>query len=245
VREPDERDLRVVLRDEAERHRPDRDAMFERIVRGRAESRRTTLVRLRPLAAAAAVGAVLAGIVGVRVVGGDGDSAPVAAPSPVPATTTPSASPPSTTSPPVSPSVSSAPPRVSTSSEAVHRPAFLRADGEIDPHSNPNWTQGNVTLRTDKKITALEVTVSVARTAGVASTGRWTTVPNQMVTITVTERGGRLVYRFELKPGATLAPGRYTFAVQYNHAAKRSPAADTFTVTATGGGKAAEAQGGF
>jgi len=237
VREPDERDLRVVLREEAERHRPDRDAMFERIVRGRAESRRTTLVRLRPLAAAAAVGAVLAGIVGVRVVGGDGESAPVAAPTPAPASTTP----PVASAPPAT----SAPPRASTSSEAVHRPAFLRADGGIDPHSNPNWSQGNVTLRTTKKITALEVTVSVARTAGVADTGQWTTVPNDMVTKAVTERAGKLVYRFELKPGATLGPGRYTFAVQYNHAAGRTPAADTYAVTATGGGRETELAGGF
>ena len=128
MRERDERDLRVALREEAERHRPDRDAMFERIVRGRAESRRSTLVRLRPLAAAAAVGAVLAGIVGVRVVGGEGEKTPVAAPVATPGAT---AAP--------TPSATSAPPRVSTSSEAVHRPAFLDNDGEIDPNSNQKW----------------------------------------------------------------------------------------------------------
>ena len=235
MREPDERDLRVVLREEAERHRPDRDAMFERIVRGRAESRRSSMVGLRPLAAAA-VGAVLAGIVGVRVMGGDGaENTPVAAPTPV--VPTPSAT--------ATATATSPPPRASASSEAAHRPAFLSADGAIDPHLNPNWSQGNVTLRSTKKITALEVTVSVARTAGVASTGLWTTLPNQMVTMTMTERSGKLVYRFELQPGATLAPGRYTFAVQYNHASKRSPAADTFAVTATGGGEQARTRGGF
>ncbi|MEV4708834.1 hypothetical protein [Actinoplanes sp. NPDC049316] len=239
MREPDERDLRVLLREEAERHRPDRDAMFERIVRGRAESRRTALVRLRPLAAAAAVGLVVVGVVGVRVAGGGGeaDSAPAAAPSA--AATTPSPSP-----PPARPATS-APPKASASSKAVHRPGFLTADAAIDGHSNPNWSQGNVTLRTTRTLTALEVTVSVARTDGVVSTGQWSTVPAQMMAMTVTERGGRLVYRFVLQHGATLTPGQYVFAVQYNHADKRAPAADTYTVSATGGGKDASAAGGF
>ncbi|UQU62261.1 hypothetical protein COUCH_24880 [Couchioplanes caeruleus] len=238
MREPDERDLRVLLREEAERHRPDRDAMFERIVRGRAESRRTTLVRLRPLAAAAAVGLVVVGVVGVRFAGGgEGDSAPAAAPAPSAVRATPSPSPSAT--------ATSAPPKVSVSSKAAHRPGFLTTDGEVDAHSNPNWTQGNVTLRTTRRLTALAVTVSVSRTDGVATTGQWSTLPNEMVTMSVAESDGRLVYRFVLKDGASVSPGQYVFAVQFNHASKRSPAADTYAVSATGGGRDAAARGGF
>ncbi|MGA5305698.1 hypothetical protein ACPCHT_37790 [Nucisporomicrobium flavum] len=243
MREPEE-DLRVLLREEAERHRPDRDAMFDRIVRVRAESRRSTLVRLRPLAAAAAVGLVVVGVVGVRVAGGgegEGDSAPVpaAAPSLAPAEPSPKPS-----HPPARPATS-APPKASVSSKAVHRPGFVTGAAVIDPHSNPNWSQGNLTLRLARKVTALAVTVSVARTAGVASTGQWSTVPNQLTTLSVTERPDRLVYRFELVEGATLEPGHYTFAVQYNHADGRSPAADTYVVTATGGGDQTRTAGAF
>ena len=48
-----------------------------------------------------------------------------------------------------------------------------------------------------------------------------------------------LVYRFTLHPGATLAPGSYTFAAQYNHAAgTRSMAGDSYDATATAGATA-------
>ena len=189
----DERDLRGMLREEADRHLPDRAAMLARIERGRAAR---TGGLLRPMAAATAVAAVLAaGVLGVRTANQP--------PSPAPG------------------------PRVA----APDRPQ-VDADGRRDPHSIPSWTQQNLTLRTTTTITTLDVTIRIARTAGVADTGSWSSVPDEMVVRTVTTGKERLVYRFTLRPGYTLAPGAYVFAAQFNHATGgRRSAGDRYAVT--------------
>ena len=189
----DERDLRGVLREEADRHSPDRAAMLARIERGRAPRSGGLL---RPMAAATAVAAVLAaGVLGVRMANEPPPPAP---------------------GPPVT---------------APDRPQ-VGAEGRRDPHSIPSWTQQNLTLRTTATITTLDVTIRIARTEGVADTGSWSSVPDEMMVRTVTTRREQLIYRFTLRPGCTLAPGSYVFAAQFNHATGgRRSTGDRYAVT--------------
>ncbi|MFB7353008.1 hypothetical protein [Streptomyces gardneri] len=121
------------------------------------------------------------------------------------------------------------------------------AAGTIDPGSNRWWAQGDLTVTTETPVSGLVVDVRVARTAGVVSTGHWRTRPAEDFTVTVTEEPGALLYRWTLKPGRTVPPGRHVFAVQYNHAeGVRDASADTYTVVLTNddGGRAT-LRGGF
>ncbi|MEU7510529.1 hypothetical protein AB0B13_00730 [Streptomyces sp. NPDC042898] len=121
------------------------------------------------------------------------------------------------------------------------------AAGSLDPGSNRWWAQGDVTVTTRTPVSGLVVGVRVARTAGVVSTGHWRTRPAEDFTVTVTEEPGALLYRWTLKPGRSVPPGRHVFAVQYNHAeGVRDASADTYTVVLTGGdGGRSTLRGGF
>ncbi|MFI7543939.1 hypothetical protein [Actinoplanes sp. NPDC049599] len=266
MRQHDERDLRTALREEADRHRPDREAMLTRIAQGRSAPARRPLDRflvlLRPVAAAVAVAVVLVlAVAGVRwgnrgpEVDDTPAAAPTAGPAPsVPATTAqpkPSTAT-STTTVPTRPSRSTtgtpSPPPSSPAGTPPDpaRDGFLASTGLVDPHSNDGWSQGNVVLETTRTITALDVTVEVALTAGVVETGRWSNVPTNMLAMTSSRTAKMLVYRFTLQQGFTLAPGEYTFAVQFNHAAgKRDAADDSYAAAAGAGGKDAKVSGGF
>ncbi|GID92297.1 hypothetical protein ACFQFC_04665 [Amorphoplanes digitatis] len=251
MRRLDEHDLRFVLREEAERHRPDRGAMLDRIARGRAERepalRDRLVALLRPAAAALAVAVVLMlGIAGVRLADGGGpDGAPVAAPTPV----APTGPAPATTP--------AAPPRASTSSGTATktkkpppaqpgRDGFLSSAGTVDPNTTDYWAQGTVVIENTRTLTALEVTVNVAMTPGLAEAGRFSTVAGNLLTATSSRKDDLLVFRFTLVKGAVLAPGRYTFAVQFNHApGRRSAAGDTYSAEATAGGRDAQVTGVF
>jgi hypothetical protein len=261
VRQHDERDLRAALREEADRHRPNRAAMLNRVAHGRsAPARRpfeVLLSLLRPVAAAVAVAVVLVlAVAGVRLSnrGPEVDDTPVAAPTatPAPATSATTAPEPSATpSKPTRTTTSRAPATPATPATPVTaadrtRDGFLDSAGELDPHSNDGWSQQNVELKTGRTLTAVDVTVTVALTPGVVETGRFTTVPTHMVTMTTSRSGKNLVYRFTLQPGFTLAPGKYTFAAQFNHAAGKRPlAADSYRAEVAGGSGDAEVSGGF
>ncbi|MFD0147787.1 hypothetical protein ACWGQ4_37920 [Streptomyces sp. NPDC055721] len=121
------------------------------------------------------------------------------------------------------------------------------ASGALDPGSNRWWAQGDVTVTTRTPVSGLVVDVRVARTAGVVSTGHWRTRPAEDFTVTVTEEPGALLYRWTLKPGRSVPPGRHVFAVQYNHAeGVRDASADTYTIVLTGGdGGRSTLRGGF
>ncbi|MGW0468080.1 hypothetical protein ACWDX6_22875 [Streptomyces sp. NPDC003027] len=122
------------------------------------------------------------------------------------------------------------PARVATA-PAAHPP--LRAEGSIDPGSNRWWAQNNVALTAHTPLTALTVELRIARTPGVANTGHWRTRPAEDFTVTVHEEAAHLVYRWVLKPGRTVPPGRHVFAGQYNHAeGARDTGTDTYTITA-------------
>jgi hypothetical protein len=101
-------------------------------------------------------------------------------------------------------------------------------------------------LTTTETLTTLKVTVRIDHTAGVADTGHWSSIPAQLLTTTVEEDDHELVYRFALADGATLAPGRYTFAVQYNHTGARPVSGDSYLAAGRGVSKQkAEVSGDF
>ncbi|MEU8664988.1 hypothetical protein [Actinoplanes philippinensis] len=246
-------DLGTVLRHEADGHLPDRDLMLTRIVQRRAEPAPSRWAwSLRPVAAAASVVATLVvGFAGIRFAGDrpEQDRTPAAtepSPSPSPSPATRSKAPAREEKPGRAEPVEKPPPPpavVTPSRQAADR--FLSSAAVVDGHSVGTWAQGNVTLTTTAAVTALDVVVTVAKTAGVKDAGRWTTIPVDMITMAVTEEKDRLVYRFTLKQG-TLAPGSYVFAVQYTRAqAERDAAHDTYAAVATAGAEQAGVTGAF
>jgi hypothetical protein len=250
-------DLGSVLRREAERHVADRDAMLTRIVQRRSEPAPGRWTRtLRPAAAAASVVVTLvAGFAGIRLAGDR--SQPERTPAATDGSSAPTPSP--TAEPSPSPSKAGPPPRgkgdgggkrpgagntaVTPSWQPVN--GFLSSVAVIDGHSVGTWAQGNITLTTTETITALEVVINVTKTKGVKDAGKWSTVPETMITSTVTDEKNVLVYRFSLKQG-TLAPGSYVFAAQYEHAdGDRDAASDTYGALATAGTKQVTVTGAF
>jgi hypothetical protein len=246
--------LGSALRHEAERHLPDSGAMLTRIVQRRAApAPGRWALSLRPVAAAASVVATLVvGFAGIELAGDRPE------PDRVPAATEDSPSPAASPSPPAR---SKAPAREEPGHRdpvekpppppAVGAPIWQPADGflnsaaVVDGHSVGTWAQGNVTLTTSETITALDMVINVATTGGAEDAGKWTTIPVDMITTTVTAEKDRLVYRFTLKQG-TLAPGSYVFAVQYTHAeGDRDAAGDTYGAVAAAGAKQAVVAGAF
>jgi hypothetical protein len=115
--------------------------------------------------------------------------------------------------------------------------------GSIDASSNDYWTQTDVRITVSRELTELTVELRIARTAGVSSTGSFDSASGQ-TTATITEEGADLVYRWQLNPGQTLAPGTYTFAGQFNHAqGARDTSGDRYSAAANGPGGPATLSG--
>ncbi|GLY05774.1 MULTISPECIES: hypothetical protein [Actinoplanes] len=244
-----EPELRAALRAEAAAHRPDREAMLNRITR---QTMRTAAVRDRPAprlkiaGAAVAVAAILGGGgIAQWSLAGDGEPRPAPRPPSVVLPVTPSpdvtvSSPavpdgsPSATSrrsrsrPPASagPTSPSAVPDVATTERGP-----VWSDGSVDAGDS----QGSsvVTLKTTERLSTLEVTIRVARTPELVSRGGSRQVPGASVTTAVTEEPDALVYRFVLSSGDVLEPGTYVFYARYTHAAGgRDAGADAYAAVA-------------
>lgn len=238
--------LRHVLLEEAERHAPDREAILARVNRRRGPDRgpisrllrpagpgaRRFLAVLRPAAAALAVAGVLvAAIAGTNLASRPPQHEPAAPPAEPATPSAPGPGPSGPSGPPTPPPV---------------RDRYLSAAGVLDPHSISSWSQSNLTLTTVEEITALDVTLRVARTPEVADTGHWSSIPAELITATVTSTDAEFVYHFTLNPGARLANGSYLFAAQYNHdTAPRPLAGDRYEATSTTATGTAHVTGGF
>ncbi|WNI25467.1 hypothetical protein [Streptomyces sp. ITFR-16] len=217
------------LRDAAGAHRPDRERMLGRVGRGMAEGRpaaravrppRTAMPWLRVAGATAAVCGVLAA--GAFAVASAGDGSPRG---------TRVAAPPHSPAPPSSPAATVTPPPALGALRPEDGP--LWTDGAVDPHSNAYWAQSDVTLRTAAPLSSLTVELRIALTGGVNSTGSWRSLPEKDFTVSASEDGGYLVYRWSLRAGRTVPAGTHTFAGQYNHAeGARDAAGDYVTAHA-------------
>ncbi|KUL21832.1 hypothetical protein [Actinoplanes awajinensis] len=123
----------------------------------------------------------------------------------------------------------------------------LWSDGSIDPDSGDTQGAGVITLKTGERLTALTVTVRVARTTGLTSRGGAKSVPGASVTSNVTEQANALLYTFTLAPADEIAPGTYTFTAKYGYpAGGRNAGGDTYeAVATTAGGKSLDVYGNF
>jgi hypothetical protein len=267
--------LRAALRAEAATHRPDRDAMLDRIttsaMRDTGHGRRRLSLRGRTGAVVAAAVAIFGGGgVGTWALTGADDRDPVNPALPTatatatatsrPDGTTPAGgTPPAATTKPV-PSRGTAPARPGTSAPATpsstptsQRPAGtgvsqgpLWSDGSIDPDSSDTSGASVVTLKTTEALTALDVVIRVARTDGLASRGGTKQTPGASVTATVTEEPGAYLYRFTLSSADTLGPGTYTFTARYTYpSGGRDAGGDTYRAAATTAGGGLAVQGDF
>ncbi|MFG2403162.1 hypothetical protein ACGFR8_02290 [Streptomyces brevispora] len=220
------------LRVAAEAHRPDRERILARVERGMAEGGpaarvvrppRTATPWLRVAGATAAVcGVLAAGAFAVTSAGGGGPRGDRVAVPPSSSGTTSATSTTDTTGAPAAPG-----------GALRTEDGPLWTDGAVDPHSNAYWAQSNVTLRTTEPLSSLAVELRIALTGGVTSTGSWRSLPERDFTVSVSEDGGFLVYRWALKPGRTVPAGTHTFAGQYNHAeGERDASGDYLTAHA-------------
>jgi hypothetical protein len=267
--------LRAALRAEAASHRPDRDAMLDRITTAamRDTGRRGAGVigsrgpRFRMAAVVAAVVTVFGGGgVGTWALAGADDRdeaapaptvAPVTtAPSPVntdpvsltpttPATTAPS---PSRTTPSVRPTTGKPSPTLTKGQPGNTRVAQgpLWSDGSIDPDSGDTQGASVVTLKTTEELTSLDVVIRVASTDGLTARGGTKQTPGASVTTTVVEERGAFLYRFTLSSADTLAPGTYTFTAKYTYpAGGRNAGGDTYEATAAAGSAPLNVYGNF
>lgn len=241
---PDAQWLTELLDTEAERYSPDgrriRVAMHER---GRGHrhraSRRIRLSRIRVgIAVTTVVAAAVAVIATVETQPTPPGSSPAAATgkappasrSPVAGSSTP-ASEHSTQSAVSGHAIPAPTPTPPSSPPSAAGAKLVSASGHSDLGSFPYWIQEEVWVSLREPVTQLQLTVTVARSTGVASTGYWTTFNPAVFDVTVTTQATTLTYVFTLKPGNTLPAGNSTFAAQFNHWTPHNPASDTYALS--------------
>ncbi|MPY63409.1 hypothetical protein [Streptomyces spongiae] len=122
----------------------------------------------------------------------------------------------------------------STTSSEQKPTSFLWSDGSVDSaDDNGYWDQSTVTVKSTKSLSSLKVVVKIIQTGGVADTGTWTSLGDQ-VTVATGGTSGELDYVVTLNAGVTLDPGTYTFKFGYNHdQGNRDAGGDRYNVTAT------------
>ncbi len=260
--------IRSSLRDAAEAYQPDRQAISTRVAQGRAADRETKSLRrsmlgLRPAGAALAVVGVLvasgvavrAGVIDEKNLADSPPPAVVPAPvasgsvtSPDPAGTPGTRKPAGTTG-----STGATPPAGTPGSTGTQPPAsspvngasWLEVGGGTGKDSVATWSEKKVTLRNTTALVALKVVITIPMSAGLAEAGKYTTVPNADLTVTVAPTPEGLTYSFELRDGAKLIPGDYTFAAQFNHRSGRETAQDSFSLQAASVSATADRTGTF
>lgn len=122
----------------------------------------------------------------------------------------------------------------------------VTASGKIAPGFGPYYGEEDVVVSSTAPLSAFSVTVTLQKTAGVSYNGQYNTAGGT-ITSGHTDSGPALTYQFTLAPGHTLAAGaNQTYAAQFNGSGTVHPTAgDTYTVTATAGGKTTTLTGHF
>jgi hypothetical protein len=227
--------LRAELREALAGHRPDRTVMLNRIAANRAEQVRPRGRVLRLAGAALAVTTVL-GLGGIArwALADDAPPPPPVPAAPAPALPSPSVTPtpsPSPTPSRTAPSAAvtetatkagtAAPPSPAPTSEAAGRIRGLPGDtqvekGTLKSEGTRDGGTTTVTMKPGADLTELDLVIRIVRKAGLAPAGTGTDAPAGDVTGTVERRGDAILYRFTLRPGATLPSGTYRFTAQHN-----------------------------
>ncbi|MFD6287120.1 hypothetical protein [Streptomyces sp. NPDC060205] len=240
-------ELRSRLRDSADSYEPDRARILARVERGMAGERGAPGPAARPTALGwfRVVGATAA-VAGVLAAGGYAVASALKAEAPNDRTVAVSPSPapsPERSSPAASPAPT---PTAGAGADAGVEDGPLWSDGSVDPHSNAFWAQSNVTVKTGKQLTALNVVLKVRQTGGVTSAGSWRSAPESDFTVSVAEKDGFLTYTWTLRPGRTVWPGEWVFAGQYDHdRGGRDAGDDTYTADARADGEDLAVEGDF
>jgi cytoskeletal protein RodZ len=253
-------DARRLLREAADAHQPDREAMLARVEHGMSRPGADRARRYRRRRQASWVRAGLAGVAVVGMLGLGGLAVAAGVQHRAPQRTTPVVVPSSrdtagatpkpraTAARPSVPSSTSA----SSASTASTHPAASAADGpisargDVNVHSTVFWSQEDLTVAVAQPLTALTVELRIAQTSGVQNTGDWQTAPPDDFTVDVTQSGGFVVYRWTLKPGRTIPAAQQIFAAQFDHGTgKRDAGKDTFLVEAATSGHTSEVGGNF
>ena len=122
----------------------------------------------------------------------------------------------------------------------------VTATAKLAPGYGPWYGEEDVAVSSTAPLTALTVTVTVQKTAGVSYNGQYNTVGGQIAS-SHTDAPTAITYQFTLASGQTLAAGtNQTYAAQFNGTGTaHSTAGDTYTVTATAGGKTTTLTGHF
>lgn len=105
--------------------------------------------------------------------------------------------------------------------------------------SSSGWfTEEQLRLSNTANITALSITITVQRTAGVSAAGQYNTIGGT-ISQSNSSTATTITYVFSLNSGQTLTPGtNRTFAVQMSGNGTAHPTAgDTYSVTGTAGGQ--------
>jgi hypothetical protein len=167
------------------------------------------------------------------------DPTPAAAPPPVTASATPAAPSPSVVAtepaPPPSREVTTRP----RTQAPTPSPSLVRGHpGDTQVEKGTLWSDGSieddgdsvVTLKPAADLTELDLTIRVTQTPGLTSLGVESSVDT--VTATVTKQPDALLYRFTLKPGATLTAGEYKLTAKWS-GKDRNAKDDTYEAYAT------------
>jgi mannan endo-1,4-beta-mannosidase len=132
-----------------------------------------------------------------------------------------------------------------TQAGSVSTPGSVTATGAVT--SSSGWfTEEQVRLSNTATITALTVTITVQRTAGVNGSGQYNSIGGT-VTQSMSSTATQVVYTYTLNSGQTISPGSgRAFAAQMSGNGTAHPTAgDSWTVTGTAGGSAINLSGTF
>jgi endo-1,4-beta-xylanase len=119
---------------------------------------------------------------------------------------------------------------------------LVTATSRVATGSSPWWSELDVILNHTAPLTALTITITVQKTAGVVGSGQYSNFPGNMLMTSRTEDAARIIYTFRLVTGQTLGAGSNRLvAAQFNGNGTAHPyAGDTWVVTYTASGGTAQ-----
>jgi hypothetical protein len=123
----------------------------------------------------------------------------------------------------------------------------VTASGSVASGSGPYWAEEDVALSNTAPITALQVTLTVQKTAGVSFAGQYTNFAGGAITQSHADNGTTLVYSYTLNAGQTIGVGSgWKLGAQFSgNGSPHATSGDTFSLTATAGGSTTTLSGHF